>query len=224
MVNIGNDWDEILKGEFQEEYYRNLRKILVNEYRNFKIYPKAEDIFTALKLTSYKDTKVVIFGQDPYHEENQAHGLAFSVNYGVKTPPSLRNMYKEIKEEYGYDIPNNGYLVSWAKQGVLLLNATLTVREHAANSHSKIGWQTFTDNIIKYLNEREEPIIFVLWGNNAKAKKKFITNKNHYILEAVHPSPLSASRGFFGCGHFRKINEILKNLKKEPIDWRIENI
>ena len=224
MVNLGNDWDEVLKNEFSSEYYKKMREILKHEYTTQIIYPKMENIFSALKLTSYKDTKVLILGQDPYHGPGQAHGLAFSVNPGIKTPPSLLNMYKEIRDEYGYDIPNNGYLIPWAKQGVLLLNATLTVREGQPNSHSKIGWETFTDNIIKKLNDREDPVIFVLWGNNARKKKAFITNKRHFVLEATHPSPLSANRGFFGCMHFKKINEILSKLGKTEINWQIPNL
>lgn len=224
MVNLGNDWDEVLKNEFSSEYYKKMREILKHEYTTQIIYPKMENIFSALKLTSYKDTKVLILGQDPYHGPGQAHGLAFSVNPGIKTPPSLLNMYKEIRDEYGYDIPNNGYLIPWAKQGVLLLNATLTVREGQPNSHSKIGWETFTDNIIKKLNDREDPVIFVLWGNNARKKKTFITNKRHFVLEATHPSPLSANRGFFGCMHFRKINEILSKMGKTEINWQIPNL
>lgn len=224
MVNLGNDWDEILKGEFDKEYYQQLRKFLISEYRTKTIYPKMENIFSALKLTSYEDTKVLILGQDPYHGPNQAHGLAFSVNPGVKIPPSLLNMYKELKDELGTYIPNNGYLIPWAKQGILLLNTALTVRAGEANSHANIGWEIFTDNIIRHLNEREESIIFVLWGNNARKKKNLITNKRHFILEGPHPSPLSASRGFFGCGHFKKINDILKNLGKEEINWQIENL
>ena len=221
MVNIGNDWDEVFKGEFEKEYYQNLRKFLINEYRTKRIYPKADEIFTAFKLTGYKNCKIVLLGQDPYHGVNQAHGLAFSVKEGIKLPPSLQNMYKEISEEYGYEMSKNGYLVPWAKQGVLLLNTALTVIADNANSHSKIGWEIFTDNVIEYLNEREEPLIFILWGNNARSKKRLINTGKHYILEAAHPSPLSASRGFFGCGHFKKANEILKELGKEEIDWRM---
>lgn len=223
-VNIGNDWDEILKDEFQKEYYQKLRKFLVQEYKEKVVYPKPEDIFSALKLTSFKDCKILLLGQDPYHGPGQAHGLAFSVNPGIQTPPSLRNMYKELQQELGLYIPNNGYLIKWAQQGILLLNTSLTVRQGEANSHSKIGWEIFTDRIIQLLNEKEEPIIFILWGNNAKSKKRLITNKNHYILEGVHPSPLSASRGFFGCNHFIKTNEILKKLGQKEIDWQIENI
>lgn len=224
MVNIGNDWDEILKGEFEKEYYLKLRQFLKYEYANYKIHPDMYDIFNALKWTSYKDTKVVILGQDPYHEENQAHGLAFSVQKGVKIPPSLLNMYKELQNELGLYIPNNGYLEKWARQGVMLLNASLTVRDGAANSHRNKGWEIFTDRIVECLNEREDPVIFLLWGNNAKEKKKLITNPIHKILTTVHPSPLSASRGFFGCGHFKKANQLLEEMGKTPIDWQIENI
>lgn len=224
MVNLGNDWDEILKDEFEKEYYQKLRKFLITEYKNETIYPKMENIFSALKLTSYKDCKVLILGQDPYHGPNQAHGLAFSVNIGIKTPPSLQNMYKELRDELGLYVPNNGYLIPWAEQGILLLNTALTVRAGAANSHSKVGWEIFTDNIIKYLNDREDPVIFVLWGGNARKKKAFINTDRHYILEAAHPSPLSAHNGFFGCGHFKKINEILSSLGKKEINWQIENV
>lgn len=224
MVNIGNDWDEVLKGEFEKEYYRNLREFLKKEYSTREIFPDMYDIFNALKYTSYKDTKVVILGQDPYHNVGQAHGLAFSVKPGIKTPPSLQNMYKELEEELGCFIPNNGYLVKWAKQGVLLLNTALTVRAHEANSHKGKGWEIFTDDVIKRLSEREEPVIFLLWGGNARSKKKIIDTKKHIILEAPHPSPLSAYRGFFGCGHFKETNEILKKMGKEEIDWQIENI
>ena len=224
MINIGNDWDELLKGEFDKPYYLELREFLKNEYSTKIIYPNMYDIFNALKYTSYKDTKVLILGQDPYHGENQAHGLAFSVKPGVKTPPSLLNMYKELNSEYGCFIPNNGFLVPWTEQGVLLLNTALTVRAHEANSHKGKGWEVFTDNIIKLLNERHDPVIFVLWGNNARSKKKLIDTQKHYIIESAHPSPLSASRGFFGSKPFSKINEILISLGKAPIDWQIPNI
>ena len=220
MVNLGNDWDELLKDEFKKEYYINLREFLKEEYSTRVIYPNMYNIFDALKHTSYKDTKVLILGQDPY----QAHGLAFSVQPGVKTPPSLLNMYKELKDDLGCFIPNNGYLIPWADQGVLLLNTALTVRAGEANSHQNKGWEIFTDEIIKKLNEREDPVIFVLWGGNARKKKSLINNKKHYILEAAHPSPLSAYRGFFGCKHFSKINDILIKLGKTPIDWQIPNI
>ncbi|WP_068267845.1 uracil-DNA glycosylase [Caviibacter abscessus] len=224
MVKLNNDWDDILKDEFPKKYYLTLREFLKKEYSNYKIFPHMNDIFNALKLTTYKDTKVVILGQDPYHDDNQAHGLAFSVKPNVAIPPSLLNMYKELNQELGCYIPNNGYLISWANQGILLLNTALTVRAHEANSHKNRGWEIFTDSIISYLNDRNEPVIFVLWGANARNKKMLITNPKHFILEAPHPSPLSASRGFFGCNHFKKINEILIKLGKEPINWQIENI
>lgn len=224
MVNIGNDWDEILKGEFEKPYYLKLREFLKEEYKNNIIYPDMHDIFNALKYTSYKDTKVLILGQDPYHGENQAHGLAFSVKPGVKTPPSLLNMYKELNSEFECFIPNNGFLVPWTKQGILLLNTALTVRAHEANSHKGKGWETFTDHIIETLNLREESVIFVLWGNNARSKKKLIDANKHYIIESAHPSPLSASRGFFGSKPFSQVNDILVKLGKEPIDWQIPNI
>lgn len=182
------------------------------------------NIFNALKLTAYEEVKVVILGQDPYHGPNQAHGLSFSVQPGIKTPPSLLNMYKELNDDLGCFIPNNGYLIPWAKQGVLLLNTVLTVREGEANSHRNKGWETFTDEIIKKLNERQKPIVFLLWGNNAKEKIKYITNPNHYILTTVHPSPLSATRGFMGCKHFSKTNKILKDVGERPIDWQIPNL
>lgn len=224
MISFNNDWDNLLQDEFNKEYYKKLRRYLVNEYEEYTIYPDKYKIFEALKLTSYEDTKIVILGQDPYHGPNQAHGLAFSVEKGVKTPPSLLNIYKELHNTLGCYIPNNGYLTSWANQGVLLLNTSLTVKAGEANSHRNKGWEVFTDSIISKLNERKDPVIFILWGNNAKEKVKLITNENHYILKAAHPSPLSASRGFFGCDHFRKSNEILINLGKKPIEWQIKNI
>lgn len=224
MVNLGNDWDTLLKDEFDSEYYLKLREFLKYEYSHHKIHPDMNDIFNALKWTSHKDTKVVILGQDPYHGENQAHGLAFSVQKGIAIPPSLLNMYKELNQSLGLYVPNNGYLEKWARQGVLLLNASLTVRDGNANSHQKKGWEIFTTNVIKRLNERQDPVIFLLWGNNAREKAQYIDRNKHFVLETVHPSPLSASRGFFGCGHFKKANEILVKLNKEPIDWQIENI
>lgn len=224
MVNIGNDWDELLKDEFSKEYYIKLRQFLKYEYSHYKIHPDMYDIFNALKWTPYNSVKAVILGQDPYHGENQAHGLSFSVQKGIQIPPSLLNMYKELNSELGLYIPNNGYLEKWARQGVLLLNASLTVRDGTANSHRGKGWELFTSRIIELLNERTEPVIFLLWGSNAKEKKELITNPNHYVLTAAHPSPLSANRGFFGCGHFKKTNEILKNIGTDEIDWQIENI
>lgn len=224
MVHIGNDWDELLAEEFQKAYYGELRKFLVSEYGNYTVYPDMYDIYNAFKLTSYNDTKVVILGQDPYHEPDQAHGLAFSVRNGVRVPPSLCNIYKELQNELGCYIPNNGTLTKWAEQGVMLLNSSLTVRGGMANSHRNKGWEIFTDSVVNMYNKREKPIIFMLWGNNAKEKAKCITNPNHIILTSVHPSPLSASRGFFGCGHFKKANEILDKLGYGAIDWQIENI
>lgn len=221
---IGNDWDDLLEEEFQKDYYKTMRSFLIEEYRSKTVFPKMEDIFTALKLTPYKDVKVVILGQDPYHGRGQSHGLAFSVKKGVRIPPSLRNMYKEMNTDLGLPIPNNGYLEKWAEEGVLLLNTALTVREADANSHSKIGWEIFTDKIIKMLNEREEPIVFILWGNNAKTKEEYITNKNHYIIKSFHPSPLSATRGFFGSKPFSKANDFLRSVGEKEIDWKIEDI
>lgn len=223
-VNIGNDWDELLKDEWDKGYYLKLRENLIREYKNYKIFPDMHDIFNALKETSYQDTKVLLLGQDPYHDVGQAHGMAFSVQRGIATPPSLQNMYKELKDDLGLYIPNNGYLMKWAKQGVLLLNTSLTVRAHQANSHQTLGWINLTDRIIELLNQREKPVIFLLWGRNAQDKARFITNKNHLILKAPHPSPLSAYRGFFGCKHFSKTNEFLKNIGEKEIDWQIENI
>lgn len=221
---FNNDWEELLKPEMEKEYYQRLRGFLINEYKTKTIYPDMASIFNALHYTSYKDTKVVILGQDPYHGEGQAHGLAFSVNPGVRIPPSLRNIYKELNSDIRCFIPNNGYLKKWAEQGILLLNTSLTVVASQANSHSRIGWEIFTDRIIQLLNEREDPVIFVLWGNNAKSKEELITNNRHYIIKSVHPSPLSASRGFFGSKPFSQINYILNSIGKDPIDWQIENI
>jgi uracil-DNA glycosylase len=221
---LDNDWQDLLTEEFDKEYYQNLRLFLVNEYENNTVYPNMHDIFNALKFTAYKDVKVVILGQDPYHGPNQAYGLAFSVQKGVKTPPSLINIYKELHDDLGCNIPNNGYLKSWADQGVLLLNTVLTVRAHEANSHRNMGWEIFTNRIISLLNERQEPIVFILWGSPAIAKKKLITNRNHYIITAPHPSPLSAYRGFFGSKPFSKTNDFLKSINIKPINWQIENI
>ncbi len=222
MVNLGNDWDEILKGEFDKQYYRNLREFLKQEYKTGTIYPSMYDIFNALKFTPYKDVKVVIIGQDPYHGPKQAHGLCFSVQKGVAIPPSLLNIYKELNSDIGFKIPQHGYLKNWADQGVLLLNAVLTVRAGEANSHKGKGWEIFTDTVIKHLNDRQEPLVFMLWGANAKAKGAMITNPNHLVLTAAHPSPLSAYNGFFGCRHFSKANEFLKANGQAGIDWTID--
>ncbi|MBQ9096873.1 MAG: uracil-DNA glycosylase [Clostridia bacterium] len=221
---IGNSWDSILKDEFEKEYFIKLSAFLDEEYASEPVYPPRDEIFSALKYTAYEDVKIVIIGQDPYHEEGQAHGLCFSVKPGVQTPPSLVNIYKELGTDLGCFTPNNGHLTKWAKQGILLLNAVLTVRGGQANSHRKKGWENFTDAVIKKLNERDKPIIFLLWGNNAKEKLQFITNPKHYVLSAAHPSPLSATRGFMGCRHFSKANTILENENMTPIDWQIENI
>ena len=221
---LKNDWNELLKDEFSKYYYLSLREFLKNEYTTKIIYPDKYDIFNALHYTSYKDVKVVILGQDPYHGPNQAHGLSFSVSPGVKIPPSLLNIYKELNSDLGCYIPNNGYLKKWADQGVLLLNTSLTVRAGEANSHKNKGWEIFTDKIISLINEKTDPVVFLLWGNNAINKKKLITNKQHLILSSTHPSPLSASRGFFGSKPFSKINKFLISVNKAPIDWQIENI
>lgn len=221
---LKNDWNELLKDEFSKDYYLSLREFLKNEYTTKIIYPDKYDIFNALHYTSYKDVKVVILGQDPYHGPNQAHGLSFSVSPGVKIPPSLLNIYKELNSDLGCYIPNNGYLKKWADQDVLLLNTSLTVRAGEANSHKNKGWEIFTDKIISLINEKTDPVVFLLWGNNAINKKKLITNKQHLILSSTHPSPLSASRGFFGSKPFSKINKFLISVNKAPIDWQIENI
>ena len=218
---INNEWDYVLEDVFESEQYKNLEVFLENEYEKSVIYPIKENIFNALKLTSYNDVKVVIIGQDPYHEPNQAHGLAFSVLEGIKLPPSLKNIYKEIESDLGIKMSGSGNLTSWAEQGVLLLNNVLTVKAHEANSHKKKGWEYVTDKIVEKLNEREETVIFVFWGNNAKSKQKIIDTTKHIVLTAPHPSPLSAYHGFFGCGHFSKINEILRNSGKKEIDWQI---
>ena len=221
MTTIKTDWNDILQGEFNKPYFKELMKFVDEEYDTKTVYPPKEEIFNALSYTSYKDVKVVILGQDPYHGYNQAHGLSFSVKDNVKTPPSLVNIYKELKQENLIDaIPKTGNLESWAKQGVLLLNAVLTVREGEPNSHKNKGWETLTDKIISSLSDRDEPVVFLLWGNYARAKKSIIDEK-HYVLEAAHPSPLSASRGFLGCDHFIKTNKILKELNKKEINWNI---
>ena len=223
MVNFENEWDELLKAEFQKDYYQNLRKFLIKEYKTQTIYPNMYDIFNAMKYTSYQDVKVVILGQDPYHEPNQAHGLSFSVKKGVEPPPSLKNIFKEINDELGIDNSGkHGELTNWAKSGVLLLNTVLTVRRGMANSHKDKGWENFTDRVISLLNEREKPVVFLLWGNNAKAKRKLITGKQHLVLASAHPSPLSAYHGFFGCGHFAEANRFLEANGMEPVNWSID--
>ncbi len=224
MVDFGNGWNDILKDEFQKDYYLKLREFLKTEYGTRVIYPPMYDIFNALKFTDYNSVKVVILGQDPYHGEGEAHGLAFSVKENVPIPPSLRNIYKELRDSLGCYIPDNGYLEKWARQGVLLLNTSLTVRKDIANSHRGKGWEIFTDEVIKKLNERQKPIIFMLWGSNAKEKRQYIDTSVHHVLMSVHPSPLSASRGFFGCNHFKIANQLLTEMGESAIDWQIENI
>lgn len=221
---IDNDWLPYLKPEFGKDYYKDLYNFIKKAYGESVVYPPSEDIFNALKYTPYSNVKVVLVGQDPYHEPGQAHGLSFSVRPGVKTPPSLLNMYKEIKAEFGYDIPNNGYLKKWADQGVLLLNTVLTVKSGIANSHKNKGWEQFTDAVIKAVNQKDSPVVYFLWGNNARAKKALIDNPKHLVLETVHPSPLSANNGFFGCGHFKMANDYLVKNGIDPIDWKIDDI
>lgn len=224
MEIFHNDWAEFLNPELKKPYYLELRKFLVDEYKTRQIFPDMYDIFNALHYTSYHDKKVVILGQDPYHGDGQAHGLSFSVKPGVKAPPSLVNIFKELKEDLGCEIPNNGCLKPWTQQGVLLLNTVLTVRAHQANSHRNMGWEKFTDRIIEILNEREKPIAFVLWGAPARKKKKMITNPKHFIVESAHPSPLSAFNGFFGSRPFSKVNAFLEAVGEKPINWQIPNL
>lgn len=224
MQIFKNDWNEYLAAELKEDYYLKLRDFLKEEYKTKIIYPSMYDIFNALHYTSYHECKVVILGQDPYHGPGQAHGLSFSVKPGVKAPPSLVNIFKELQEDLGCKIPNNGCLKTWAEQGVLLLNTVLTVREHQANSHKGIGWETFTDKVISLLNEREKPVAFILWGGPARRKKAMITNPKHFIVESAHPSPLSASHGFFGSRPFSKVNDFLRSTGQTPIDWQIPDL
>lgn len=224
MKILKNDWQDLLEEEFKKEYYIKLRKFLAKEYRTKTIYPDMYDIFNALHFTPYNKVKAVILGQDPYHGHGQAHGLSFSVKPGIPAPPSLVNIFKELNNDLGCYIPNNGSLKKWAEQGVLLLNTALTVRAGQANSHRNIGWENFTDRIIELLNEKENPIVFILWGNNAQSKMNIINNKNHYVIKAPHPSPLSAHRGFWGSKPFSKTNDLLISLGQGPIDWQIENI
>lgn len=221
MVELGNDWDALVGVEFEKEYYKVLREFLKKEYATTIVYPDMHNIFSALKSTSYSNAKVVILGQDPYHGPGQAHGMCFSVKEGVRKPPSLVNILKELNADLGIDIPQSGYLQKWADRGVLLLNAVLTVRAGEANSHKGKGWEIFTDKIIEKLNEKEQPVVFLLWGANARAKKALITQKRHCILEAAHPSPLSAYNGFFGCRHFSKANDFLRGEGIAPIDWTL---
>ncbi|QTD40699.1 uracil-DNA glycosylase [Sporosarcina sp. Te-1] len=214
-----NDWDEVLADEFQQLYYVELREFLKGQYASAPIYPLMEDMWTAFKLTPYHQVKVVILGQDPYHGPGQAHGLSFSVKEGVKIPPSLRNIFKELKTDIGCETPEHGMLTGWAKQGVLLLNTVLTVRDGAAHSHRGKGWELFTDEVIRKLSARQEPVVFILWGKPAQAKKSLIDTDQHSIIESPHPSPLSASRGFFGSRPFSKVNEQLRQWGEQTIDW-----
>ena len=219
MVNIGNDWDNILADEWEKPYYKELRTFLKTEYSTQRIFPNMHDIFNALKYTAFEDIKVVIIGQDPYHGEGQAHGLCFSVKEGVPHPPSLKNIFKELNSDVGKEIPKSGELTDWAKQGVLLLNAVLTVREGNPNSHKDKGWEKFTDRVIAEINKKQTPVVFLLWGAYAQKKAEIITNPIHKKLMSVHPSPLSASRGFMGCRHFSKANELLKEAGLQEINW-----
>jgi len=224
MFKFNNSWDELLAPEAEADYYKALRVFLKSEYlaSGVPIYPEMNNIFNAFKYTDYNSVRAVIIGQDPYHGEGQAHGLCFSVRKGVEKPPSLVNIFKEIQSDLGITPPNHGELTQWAQNGVMLLNSVLTVRAGSAGSHRGKGWEIFTDKAISLLNERKEPIVFLLWGNYARAKKSLITNKHHLILESAHPSPLSAYNGFFGCKHFSKCNEFLRSLGKEEINWKID--
>jgi uracil-DNA glycosylase len=224
MAILKNDWNDVVGEEFKKPYYIQLRKFLVDEYNTRTIYPDMYDIYSALHLTPYAQTKVVIIGQDPYHGTGQAHGLSFSVKPGVAIPPSLQNIYLELQHDLGCYIPNNGYLEKWAKQGVLMLNTVLTVRKGTPNSHRGKGWEMFTDQVIVSLNRRVRPVVFILWGKNAQEKKALITNPHHFIIQSAHPSPYSADRGFFGSRPFSKANQFLQKIGEEPIDWQIPNI
>ncbi|MDP3386904.1 MAG: uracil-DNA glycosylase [Eubacteriales bacterium] len=218
---LRNDWDDVLSNEFEKPYYIELRKFLISEYKSRAVYPDKHDIFNALHYTSLKDIKVLLLGQDPYHDENQAHGLSFSVMPGQKIPPSLQNIYKELHDDIGCAIPNHGYLKKWAEQGVLLLNTVLTVRAHQANSHQGMGWEQFTDAVIRAVNEQNRPIVIFLWGKPAQNKRPMLTNSKHLVLNAPHPSPLSAYRGFFGSRPFSKANDFLEKNGAEKVDWRL---
>jgi uracil-DNA glycosylase len=225
MPKISNDWMDVIGDEFEKPYYLELRRFLIDEYRTRRIYPAADDIFNAFHFTPLKNVKVLLIGQDPYHNERQAIGASFAVPPDQREiPPSLANIYRELRDDLGCRVPNNGYLKKWADQGVLLLNSVLTVRAHMANSHRGMGWETFTDAVIRAVNGLDRPVAYFLWGNPAREKKRMLNNPGHLILEAPHPSPLSAHRGFFGCGHFSKANAFLAENGVEPIDWQIEDI
>ena len=223
MVSIGNDWDEVLSDLFASENYRNIREFLKKEYSTYTVYPSMYDIFNAFRFTPYGTVKAVLLGQDPYHEPGQAHGLCFSVKKGIPAPPSLVNIFKEMKSDLGIDPPEDGDLTKWAERGVLLLNTTLTVRRGQANSHRNCGWTAFTDGVIQKLSARETPMVFLLWGGNARAKKPLIDGKKHLVLECAHPSPLSCYNGFFGCRHFSKANAFLKEKGLGEIDWNLND-
>lgn len=224
MAKISNDWAPHLQPEYKKDYYKNLYQQVVEEYQTNQVFPPSEDIFNAFHYTPLSEVKVVILGQDPYHDVGQAHGLCFSVKPGIDIPPSLRNIYKEIAEDLGLPIPNHGYLVHWATQGVFMLNTLLTVRAHQPMSHQHIGWQNFTDEVIRIINRQDRPVVFMLWGKPAQGKAALLDNPNHLILTAPHPSPLSAHRGFFGCKHFSKANEFLVAHGATPIDWSIPDL
>lgn len=224
MAVLQNDWSPLLSGEFEKPYYHNLRQFLAEEYRGRTVYPDMYDVYSAFHLTSFSELKIVILGQDPYHGPGQAHGLSFSVKPGIAIPPSLLNIYKELKDDLGCRIPNNGYLIHWAKQGVLMLNTVLTVQKDLPNSHKGIGWETFTDRVISILNERETPIVFILWGKNAQQKLPMITNGNHLVIQSAHPSPFSANRGFFGSRPFSQANAFLKKYGIPEVDWQIPDL
>ncbi|MCF3944337.1 uracil-DNA glycosylase [Oceanobacillus alkalisoli] len=221
MTILKNDWAPLLEGEFGKSYYLELREFLKEEYRNYTIYPEMHDIFNALHYTSYENTRVVLIGQDPYHGPNQAHGLSFSVQKGVKVPPSLRNIYKELQNDLGIEPPSHGYLKKWAEEGVLLLNTVLTVREKQPASHRGKGWEQFTNKVIELVNEKTDPVMFILWGKHAQDKEAFLTNKRHHIIKSPHPSPFSANRGYFGSRPFSATNDFLKANEREPVDWEI---
>ncbi len=224
MTILSNDWQGLLSEEFESDYYKGLREELIKEYKSATVYPDKFDIFNALHYTCYEAAKVVILGQDPYHGPGQAHGLSFSVKAGINPPPSLQNIFKELKADLGYEIPNHGYLESWTREGVLLLNTVLTVRKGEPNSHKGLGWEIFTDKVIAALNKSERPMVFILWGKHAQDKEGLITEKRHYIIKAPHPSPFSANRGFFGSRPFSKANKFLVATGQKPINWRLENI